>query len=325
MALEILAVGTGRDGTVSIAHLIREIYKRHDIEGTVGHEYAAQAFYNAFCALKTTGDQKYRDELRRLVADCPHRAIVGNGYAGVLDLFAEIWPGVKLIHVKRRDREALIRSHMSNQQFFPETYLNYGSETGVMERTAAFHLGEMSREAWEVLSLHDRFGWFYDYTHAELDRAKPSFSSVLEVFTEDLSRPETLKSLNQFVGGGETAPPPPLALNRHVYAAITDFTDQNRAFGQWLFGRLDMAKLQDDPLYLSEYATNAFITWMGYLISGFASQLNETYVADDQTIRQTVENFADLLRRRSWEANLLLHELNLKHAARTKADQNQDA
>lgn len=312
MALQIVAVGTGRDGTVSLTQLLNDLYQRHGLNGLAVHEYEARAFYNNFCSWKEDGSGEAVDRLRRLIAECPHRAIVGNGYASVLPLFAELWPDVALIHVRRRDRDALIRSHMNNQKLFPETYVYYGSDSGDMKRTTAFHVGEMTRDQWETLSLYDRFGWFYDYTHREIEQAKPLFRNVLEVCTEDLSDPAVLKAIGKLAAGSDAAPPPAVALNRHTYASVGDFTEESRAYGQWLFGRFDMAKLQADPVYFTDYASNAFITWMGYLISGFAQELGSQYRAEDTEIRRTVERFIDVLRSRSWEAGLLLHELDLK-------------
>ena len=53
----------------------------------------------------------------------------------------------------------------------------------------------------------------------------------------------------------------------------------------------------------------AFIAWMGYLLSGFAKELDDSYVENDPTITKTLEDFIDLMRLRVEEAEQLLVEV----------------
>ncbi len=116
------------------------------------HEYCCREIYQAFCELQETGDDAAADALKRMVADCPYDSIVGNGYAAVLPLFAECYGrGLKVVHLYR-DREACIESLITNCELFPTAYRYYSSSPEAeVKRMAAFHFGEMPREAWERL------------------------------------------------------------------------------------------------------------------------------------------------------------------------------
>ncbi len=85
--LRILCVGTGRDGTQSLYHMIQNVLDRSG-GGQAMHEYYCREFYQAFCDRAETGDPSHDAELMRMVAECPYDCIVGNGYASILPLFA---------------------------------------------------------------------------------------------------------------------------------------------------------------------------------------------------------------------------------------------
>ena len=173
MSLDFIVVGTGRDGTVTMTKLIEEIFQLNNLQGTVCHEYAAGDFYNEFCAYQLSGDSVHQDSIRKLIVECPYRAIVGNGYATVLPIFKEIYPNIKLIHLIRADKDAFVRSMVKNAKLFPESHKNYVDSEGLISRTAAFHVGEMTETEWNDLSIDARFRWYYDYTHKEIEKYKP--------------------------------------------------------------------------------------------------------------------------------------------------------
>ena len=157
MSLELICVGTGRDGTVTLTQLITQIFEKNNVLGTVGHEYHSVDFYNLFCEHCETGDEKILRRIKLLFQECPHKAIVGNGYASLLPIVKEVFPEIKLIHLKRKDKQAFIQSALKNQSLFPETYINYGSKDGIMRRTSAVQTGEMTQEEWDAHSLEERF------------------------------------------------------------------------------------------------------------------------------------------------------------------------
>src|SRR3984893_18398262 len=163
--LKLLCVGTGRDGTQSLNHMIQRVYGQ-----TVGrqsvHEYCCREIYQTFCDFSETGDGSRAEALKRMVADCPYDSIVSNGYAALLPLFAEHYGrGLKVPHLYR-DREACIESLTTNCELFPTAYRYYSSSPEAeVKRMAAFHFGDLPRAEWDRLPLREKFGWDYDKTH----------------------------------------------------------------------------------------------------------------------------------------------------------------
>lgn len=309
MGLKYLVVGTGRDGTVSLTRLINDIFRSNGIPGEAVHEYLARDCYNNYCLFQETGERAHLDRLQELIRNCPHAAIVGNGYAPVLDLFREAFPNVALIHLKRHDRDAVIRSHAKNSKLFPETYLYYGAITGIMRRVAAFHEGEMSREEWDALTLSQKFGWFYDYTHQAVEFAAPQFLRHDVIHTENLSDQSTLCRLAAFITGRQVLAPEPVHLNRHAYLTVDDFTDSARPLAQWLFGNLSAQAAARDAVYLSEYFTNKYIALIGYQISGFIREVAPAFEASRDEIHDSLCHFERLVRQRLKEVEMLKADL----------------
>jgi hypothetical protein len=305
MALRFLAVGTGRDGTVSLTRIVNDVFQLNGIRSEAAHEHLARECYNAYCLFKETGDIDHLNRLREQIRACPYDAVIGNGYASVLPIFLELFPDLALIHVRRRDREAVIHSHVKTSRLFPETYLNYGAVEGTMRRVAAFHEGEMPREVWNSLSLHDRFGWFYDDTHRKIAEASANFSRCISVETESLSSRETLEAISRFILGKEGATPAAAHLNRHVYLSVEDFTESSRSYGQWLFGTLSAQAVERDPLYLSEYVTNKFIAFTGYQLSGFIKEFAPSQALAPEALSSSLDRFEALMDARLKEVRSL--------------------
>ena len=151
------------------------------------HEYCCREIYQAFCDFSETGDGRHADALKRMVADCPYDSIVGNGYAAILPLFAEHYGrGLKVVHLYR-DREACIESLITNCELFPTAYRYYSSSPEAeIKRMAAFHFGDMSRDAWDRLPIREKFGWYYDKTHALVRQHLALFDTISR------SRPKAL-------------------------------------------------------------------------------------------------------------------------------------
>jgi hypothetical protein len=314
MALKFIAVGTGRDGTVSLTHIMNDLFKRNGITAVAAHEYLSPDCYNAYALFKETGQVSHLDHLRVLIAECPYDAIVGNGYAPVLPLFREAFPDISLIHLKRTDRDALIASHMQTSSMFPTAYRYYVSDEGSVRRTAAFHEGELLRETWDSLPIKEKFGWYYDYTHRTVSAHASSFTKTMEIATESLSDPLVLAALARFVLGQDGEAPGTVHLNRLSYLAVTDFSEDARDYGHWLFSRLSVGDIETNPVYFSEYVTNKYITLIGYQITGFINQMAPAYAASPAEIGASLDQFEALLSIRLNEVKQLKAELHRKRA-----------
>jgi SAM-dependent methyltransferase len=120
--LRILCVGTGRDGTQSLNYMVQRIFDALGGPRSM-HEYGCRELYQAFCDLRETGEVGHAAEIERIIADCPWDCIVSNGYAAVLPAFAERYGrGLKVIHLRRADRDACIASLKKNCELFPAAY-----------------------------------------------------------------------------------------------------------------------------------------------------------------------------------------------------------
>jgi hypothetical protein len=277
-----LFVGTGRDGTQSLTEMVRELFEREGAGRTVMHEYACREFYDAFAAAQAG---EGRDRIRELIESCPYDAIVGNGYAAVLPAFAEIWGGeTVLVHVRRADRAACIRSLVENCTYFPSAYGNYStSPAAETDRMAAFHFAEMSRPAWGALPLAEKLGWYYDKTHALIDAHAPRFAQVWSVETEQLNGAATRGRLAEILGLAALGPPQASHLNTHV--AMAHVPTESREKIQWLLRRFDVARAATDDLYPASFFLNALIAWTGYQLNddvrlGAADHRTDAELAD---------------------------------------------
>jgi hypothetical protein len=265
--LRILCVGTGRDGTQSLYHMIQHLLDRSG-GGQAMHEYCCREFYQAFCEWAETGDSSYDAALGRMVAACPYECIVGNGYAAVLPLFAARYGrGLTLVHLRRHDRKACIASLMQNCELFPTAYGNYSSSpAAVAKRMAAFHFGETSREAWDRLPLAEKFGWYYDKTHALIEHHAVLFDQCMKIETECLDEEETRQTIARLVTGREDAAPPRTRLNA-ARIDIASFPPEYQYRMAWLLGRLNLEEVARDEVYALDYFLDKFIAWTGYQIT----------------------------------------------------------
>lgn len=293
--LQFLCVGGGRDGTVTVTAYINEILRSAGMSGECIHEMHSRELYELQCDLVERPERTgTRTRIYETIADFPIAA-AGNGYAGVLPIFAELYPNLKLIHLKRRDKQAFIASHVRNSQLYPESYIYYSTDIGEMRRITAFHTGEATREQWDALAVEDKFSWFYEYTHRAVVSAYSLFPAVLQIETEDLSNPETLRRLATFVAGDSTEAPDPRRLNGHVLVDIYDFSDEQRAFAQWMFGRLDSRQIAESNTVLVDHVLNATIAWLGFLQSGVASKYDERYSRSPEQVLREAQTFLSRL------------------------------
>lgn len=278
---KIICVGTGRDGSLSTADMIQSIFDRSDGRLAI-HEYRARDFYQSFCDFKETGSEKFADQIREMITQCPADCIVGNGYAAVLPFFRECWgPETRLLHLRRRDRDACIASLMKNCEMFPLAYCYYTSNPDArIKRIAAFHFGEMTRSEWERAPATVKFGWYYDKTHQLIDQYSSLFSETMEVLTEELSQDAGRRRIANFVCGDGAVAPEATRLNAHSFDLI-DVPPEQRFKASWLLGRLNWDRLVTDECYGLDYFSNKFCAWTGYQITG-APQLGDSRIPSSQ-------------------------------------------
>jgi hypothetical protein len=301
--LKILCIGTGRDGTQSLNHMIQRVFGETGDRQSV-HEYCCREIYQAFCDFNESGDARYADALKRMVADCPYDSIVGNGYATILPLFAEHYGrGLKVVHLYR-DRDACIESLITNCELFPTAYRYYSSSSEAeVKRIAAFHFGEMSRAEWDRLPLREKFAWYYDKTHALVRRHLALFDAHIEIATENLNDEATRRAIADIVDGGAALPPPRTHLNASVID-ISSFPKQHQVKMNWLMGRLNMEELAKDDVYALNYFLDKFVAWTGYQIAD-APQLGGTVAASAPEIAADLERAGRIMNERLREIDAL--------------------
>jgi hypothetical protein len=295
--LKTISVGTGRDGTMSLNHMIERVFASCG-GGRTMHEYCCRESYQAFCDYRETGAAACWTNLQRMVSECPYDAIVGNGHAAILPLFAERYGrGLKLVHLRRADRAACIASLAKNCALFPTAYGYYSSSPeATVKRMAAFHFGEMTRWQWDRLSTEDKFGWYYDKTHALIAGAKALFDDYTEIETEMLDSAATRRVIADLVGGPGAAVPP----KSHLNAAMIDIS----AFPM----------VQDD-VYAIDYFLEKFTAWTGYQITK-APQLGPAAAASADEIAIDLDRVLKIVSKRRKEFRSLRRDLRRRGAAR---------
>jgi hypothetical protein len=263
--LAVVCVGTGRDGTTSLAQMMQSIFDQEGGGRTVMHEWKAVEFYGHFCTFKEANDERVLDEIRRSLAECPYDCIVGNGYASIFPLFAEVFGrGLKLVHL-RRDRAQCVSSMARNVELFPVNHLYYAnSPVATGKRIAAFHYGEATRQEWDSWSVERRLFWYYDKTHALIDSATELFADVLDIETESLDDTKVRAALGRISETGIT----PRAVHVNQHFNLDDLPEEPRPWVQRLLGKLDLQRLADEPAYGLQHFSSEFIYWMSSSVDG---------------------------------------------------------
>jgi len=303
--LRVLCVGTGRDGTQSVTHMIQHLLDRTR-GGQAMHEFRCRELYHAFCQRQEAGgDPASSAALADLVADFPFECVVGNGYAAVLPLFAARYGrGLKLIHLRRVDRAACVASLVRNCEAFPTAFGYYSSSPeATVKRMAAFHFGEMSRQEWDRLAIEQKFGWYYDKTHALIDSYRSLFDDPVEIETERLDGEEARRALARVVAGPDVSPPPRTHLNAAVID-IASFPREHQHKMHWLMGRLNLEQVATDEVYPLDYFLEKFIAWTGYQITD-APQIAPSRPAPPEKIRADLDRALNVVRDRLREMETL--------------------
>ena len=229
------------------------------------HDYCVREINQAFCDFKEIGDERDEDALKRAVSNCTYEFIVGNGYAAILPLFARQYGrGLKILHLRHDDRDACVANLVKHCEMFPGEYLYYSdSRYAAVKRMAAFHFGEMSKARWDRLSIEDKFGWYYDKTHALVRQHLVLFDDHIEITTERLNDEPTRRAIAEFVGDSQRR------RRRHLNASVIDiasFPKAQRTKMHWLMGRLNIEELANDEVYGLDYFLDKFVAWSGYQI-----------------------------------------------------------
>jgi hypothetical protein len=271
-ALKILCVGTGRDGTNSIADMFQCAFDYAGSGQRVMHEYQGREIYHAFCNYRETRDLAYLNEIRHMIDECAYDCIVGNGYAPVLRLFAERWGGATLVHIRRVNRAGCIDSIKKNSIFFPLAYRYYSSSTQTLtKRMAAFHFDEMMEDEWNRLSVDEKFTWYYDKTHSLILSYKSVFADYCEITTESISDEATRRLIGRLATGSDNVLPPAKWLNAYQID-ITKLPLDRSDKMQWLFGLMDLNQMAYDEVYGIKYLLEKFVAWTWYQIDGSIEQ-----------------------------------------------------
>lgn len=256
-ALRILCVGTGRDGTTSLARIMQDVFDQQETGEKAQHEWASSELNTLFCNWMETKDPAFEAQIREMIRHCPSACVTGNGYAAVLPIIAEeLGDQVTLVHLRRRDRDACIASLVENAELSPQNHYYYAdSPIATSKRPTAFHFGEMSQEQWSALSLHAKFGWYYDKTHALIEQHKRLFTKTLSVDTEDLSDENVRAALARAAGSDQT----PRAFHVNRFVDLRHVPQARHSYVQRLLGQLNVQKLADDDLYGVGAVLNEFI------------------------------------------------------------------
>jgi hypothetical protein len=218
--LRLVVAGSGRDGTTTVRELVRSLSRLNGDEWVVPNEPYCGHICNLTSACLETGIAAYRHALRDLLEQVPAHALVGPAYQFALDLLADLHgPRVKLIHLRRQDRNACIESIARVVRLKPAGAINYVDVEcrrdlrDYYQRPTAVHYGEMTPEQWQALDLHGKIGWYFDKTHALITAYQPRFAATLEVSTEDLGERATVERIARFIHPGWTQICDPIHLN----------------------------------------------------------------------------------------------------------------
>ena len=308
MTLQVLCVGTGRDGTVSVSEMLGDVLEKEGLGRTCAHEWLSTHFYNCWCDYQDSGDITFIEEIERWLHQCSHACIVGNGYSQLLPTISKLFGrDLVLIRLRRRDRDACVRSLVKNAQLFPQNHRYYSeSPLATGKRMAAFHFGEVKKEEWDRWSIEDRFYWYYDKTHALVDSYKHLFAEVVEIETEGLDGIDTRISLASALRAPAPIVPRSVHVNRHV--DLEQIPEDMRPWIQTLLGRLNLARLGNDPIYGMEHFLSTITNYMSLQVDSISAQgpqqaqrtalrIECLLAGARQVLQQQLEGFEELSRR----------------------------
>jgi hypothetical protein len=168
---------------------------------------------------------------------------------------------------------------------------------------AAFHFGEMSRAQWDNLPIDEKFGWYYDKTHALVRKHASLFDNYIEITTESLDEDATRRTIADFVAGADATLPPGAHLNASVID-IASVQAEHRHKMHWLMGRLNVEEVARDDVYALDYFLEKFVAWTGYQITK-APQLAPAQPAPIHRIERDIDRAIDTVATRLREIESL--------------------
>jgi len=269
----ILAIGAGRDGTTTLQQIINKIFLKNKHDGVSHHQKDHQDLYNQFCLYKKYGSRDYYlNILKRIKQWKLGDAIIGNGYAHVLNIILDIHgEKLKLIHLKRQKR-TWMDSFRRNIETFPWNHGNYSdSKEPKINRIAAFHFNECSKDAWNHLSMEDKLNWYYEKNHDLINSKKNLIQNVLNIETEKLSSEKNLHAITKFIDEEWL----PINEGTHVNTSKMDYEDLNqndRIIVSRFYSRFDYVRSAKDPFEGEAY-------FFHKIIDGFLNRYNYEYNA----------------------------------------------
>lgn len=266
-ALQVLIIGTGRDGSKSLSRLIEELYKQNGQPAIVRHEVNGFGLHDRVLDCLKQDDRVRLPDL--FTAEGPH-VHAGGPLVFVLPALREVLgPEVKVIHLKR-DRDACIRSLRSRVELYPELWGGYADPMAagdggtplrleVMRPTAAA-VGDMDQEDWERLTLEEMLGWYYDAAHAHAEKYLDLFPSHLSIATESLDSPATARRIAAFVNPEWRQVPAPIHIqfSRFFDGSEVRLSDRNRRDIETMLNEFDLHKAIASPGYPVIY----FLAWL---------------------------------------------------------------
>jgi hypothetical protein len=255
--MELVVVGAGRDGTVSVASMVREIYELNGHQPDVVHEYGSRQIYNLYADFAETGDRSRLADIDRIIAAAPCAA-VGNGYHLVLEKFFDAFPSLKLVSLRRRNEDDHIKSLCEIAAMWPEFMVGYTSSAGEVRRVCAHHLREMTEDDWAGLSVEDRFRWYRSNVYGTVDSLRHRASHYLEVETETLNSEATRQALADFVIGRGAIAPSVKAENRRQLVAIDDFSEAGGRYAMHWFRHFSHRAFEADAGYPVRHALTMY-------------------------------------------------------------------
>ena len=129
---------------------------------------------------------------------------ITHGFGFILPLVATIFGRDMKLIIVHREHQSHVNSLVSRLKIDPHRWLPYGNHEAFraknnINRPSAVSFGEITDAGWKKLSPPEQFDWFITKQNDLISENRNLFSNVLDVNTEELSKPETLKNIFNFV------------------------------------------------------------------------------------------------------------------------------
>jgi MoaA/NifB/PqqE/SkfB family radical SAM enzyme len=251
----VLVVGAGRDGARSLGRLVADLHAANGEQVTLHHE--ANSF-RGFAGTAQYHNAADDDWMLGICNSLNDEIISGNAFSFVLPVLHKAFGGdLRVIHVKR-DRDSCIASMRAQAQADPLAWGGYvgpalaGASTKDVDYdpvppTAAL-LGEMEEAVWNGLSLDARLGWLYDTAHRLIEEHLHLFANHMQVATEALDDPATVRAIAQFINSAWRQACPPVHLN-HGLRGGADVDQVHHHTAQQALADFDLHRMAASDTY----------------------------------------------------------------------------